>query len=136
MGERLAGRLHPKGTDGMLYTVQLLSELGIPWRSAGGNELRVPADVFARMPAEYLDEVAEVVRDAVPRPEPAQASSVGADPAGGGAAAPPAGPPPRTGPGSSRDAWAQWAEQNSVVVPEGAARDEIIDLMEAHDRGS
>ena len=45
-------------------------------------------------------------------------------PAGGG-------PPPKHGAGSSKQAWADYAERRGVSVPDGASRDEILGALEA-----
>lgn len=39
--------------------------------------------------------------------------------------------PPKAGPGSSRDAWAEYAAQVGVEVGEDVSRDEIIEAVEA-----
>lgn len=51
----------------------------------------------------------------------------------GEADAPPVEPvmPPRNGAGSGRDKWAEYAEALEVAVPEDAARDDIIALLDA-----
>ena len=41
------------------------------------------------------------------------------------------GAPPKTGPGSSRDAWAEYAESLDVEVNEGMSRDDIVAAVEA-----
>ena len=41
------------------------------------------------------------------------------------------GPPPRTGTGSGRSAWSEYAATKQVSVPESASRDEIIELVAA-----
>lgn len=41
------------------------------------------------------------------------------------------GPPPKAGAGSSVDAWAAYAADQGVEVPEDAKRDEIIAALEA-----
>ena len=40
------------------------------------------------------------------------------------------GEPPRTGAGSGRANWAAYAESLGIEVPDGASRDEIIDLVD------
>lgn len=40
-------------------------------------------------------------------------------------------PPPKGGPGSGHEAWAKYAEQLGVDIPEGANRDDIIAAVEA-----
>lgn len=40
--------------------------------------------------------------------------------------------PPRTGPGSGRDAWAAFADDNKISYPADAGRDDIIRAVEAH----
>lgn len=47
--------------------------------------------------------------------------------AAGGAKTP---PPPRSGPGSGREAWTAYAEQHQVAVPDGANREQIIQLLD------
>lgn len=46
-------------------------------------------------------------------------------PAGGPAA------PPKSGAGSGRDAWAEYAAARGVTVPEGASRDDIVGALES-----
>lgn len=41
-------------------------------------------------------------------------------------------PPPRSGPGSSKKAWADYADALGVTVPAGADRDRIIAAVEDH----
>lgn len=43
---------------------------------------------------------------------------------------PAGGPPPKSGSGSGRDAWAAYAEQQGVTVPEGATRDDIVAALD------
>lgn len=40
--------------------------------------------------------------------------------------------PPRSGRGSGLGAWAAWAESLELEVPEGANRDDVIALVDAH----
>lgn len=37
--------------------------------------------------------------------------------------------PPRSGRGSSRDAWATFADEREVEIPDGASRDEIVGVL-------
>ena len=44
-------------------------------------------------------------------------------------------PPPKAGPGSSRDAWADYAASVGVTVDDDATRDDIIAAIESDDAG-
>lgn len=43
------------------------------------------------------------------------------------------GRPPLSGKGSGKGAWADYAEELGLSVPEGASRDDIVALVDAHE---
>jgi hypothetical protein len=53
------------------------------------------------------------------------------DPAASASAASAGGPPPKSGRGSGRDAWADYAEANGVEVTEADSKDDVIAACEA-----
>lgn len=102
------------------YALGLMAEAGVAAMPVGAAEFTVSeADLTARLTAEQRDELAKITGGYRP-------------PTSDGAPAPVVAAPPSTGPGSGRAAWAAYAESQGVQVPDGATRDEIIGLTEAH----
>lgn len=107
-----------------LVGVGVLLEAGLTPHTRGGNEVDI--DNWAPLDPEQRAELAKLTRDpidveapwvttvTVPRPEQVP----GLD------------QPPRTGPGSSRDAWAAYADTYQIEYPSGAGRDEIISAVD------
>lgn len=125
-----------RGQENFLVGVGVLGEAGISWTARGGNELVV--DGLDGLDAEQLDELAHLVRDPI---ETDAATSPGAAPGAAAAVAVVGDAPPRSGAGSSRTAWAEYAAALTgagipVTVNDDDTRDDIVaavdEALEAH----
>lgn len=112
------------------YALGLMAEAGVDAMPVGAAEFTVSeAQLTERLSAEQADELAKITGGYRP---PTGGAVVPVGDEDGGTPAPVVAPPPKAGPGATRAAWAAWAEQQGVTVPEGATRDEIIGLTEGH----
>lgn len=59
------------------------------------------------------------------------ATAPGTSPTSAPSAGDTSGPPPKSGAGSGRDAWAEYATARGVAVPDGAGRDDIVAALDA-----
>lgn len=110
------------GVSGDLYAyvLGLLGEADVQAMPVGAGEFVVAEADLERLTPEQAAELEKITGYR-------REKTAGGTPAPSAVAA-----PPRTGPGSGRDAWAVYAKQQGVDVPEGATRDEIIGLTEGH----
>lgn len=117
-------RASAPSTDAEVSPLEVITELGA---------------IFEQLPARLAEEVLDAVN---PRLEVIEghlvdllakvdeASSAPGDEGDGGSEVGD-GPPPRTGAGSGRDAWAEFAATHKVAVADDAKREDIISALEA-----
>lgn len=149
-------RLRFRNEGHYLVGVGILGEAGVVVHPRGGNEADVVADGWAdRLNDEQRAELVKLVRDPIAYTDAEGNQVVQASPDGmvaeltaaeAAAVTPPVAAegtqgqavawvgekPPRTGPGSGRDAWAAFADDNKISYPADAGRDDIIRAVEAH----
>lgn len=157
-----------RGHEAFMVALGLLMEAGVQFQPVGGNEVEVQS--LAELDDEQWGELAKLHRGPLPpepteppkgrRPQPRGKAptrdgtaltelvpdeSTVASPPGAADDTEPGthsvgDAPPRTGPGSSRVAWATYAEQlrlagAPIEVTEDMSRDEIIEQVEALNSG-
>lgn len=129
-------RLRFRGQEALLVGVSVLGEVDAVWRPLGANEVDVEAGAIERLDDEQRAELVGLIRDELGNAD----ESVAAHPpvvADGTAAAVEAvgDAPPRSGTGSSRTAWATYAEKLNaagvaVTVTEDMSRDDIVTAVD------
>jgi hypothetical protein len=84
---------------------------------AGNLEMAGKGEVFTVRDQAEADRLTKMGAALAPEEEPAPAELEPQE-------------PPRVGPGSSREAWAEYADAKGLTVPEGATRDQVIALVD------
>lgn len=124
--------------DRFLYLISELGDRDVPFYPVGGNRVRVDDKYYAtvlELPAQSWQLIVDAPaqpEEAVPGEpsEPAQEHEE-PDDSGESPEEPPA-RPPLGGPGSGRDAWAEYAETVfGLEITEDMSRDDIVDAVEA-----
>jgi hypothetical protein len=140
-------RLAAKDHEAFFHMLGLFAEVGVSVDQVhGGNEFSVPDgtvvdDNDVRLELARMARAGTLPAEFAPHPPgggdpapPAPAAATQSQPV---VAAGPAGQadlplPPKTGPGSSRAAWATAAHARGVSVNNDMTRDDLIKLVEAH----